>query len=272
MIFAMAGVAYASLGDVSPDGLTGLWRFESALGDGTATMAATIGTDMVNPYAPSNGVAYLGPWTMIGVPGNAGLYADGGVAQMRSNNEFQVFHGISPNGGGSYVNEYTIAMDYCQTSGLTSWNSLYQTASGAHDNDGDLFTDGSGHIGIGAIGYSTATYDVSTWHRIVLSVDTSSFYRVYVDGTMFLDGALNDVDGRFSLNNNFWLLADDSWEDQWGLLGMVATWDHALTTSEVAGMGGWIGTATTPTPLVIPEPATIALLGMGLALLRRKRS
>jgi hypothetical protein len=163
-------------------------------------------------------------------------------------------------------------MDYCQTSGSGGWNSLYQTAAGAHDNDGDLWTDGAGHIGVGDTGYSELTYNTMAWHRIVLSVDNSSFFDVYVDGVLFLHAAGQGVDGRFSLNDNFYLLTDDSWEDQWGLLGTVATWDHALTSAEVAGMGGWIGTATTPTPLVfVPEPATMAILALGGLLLRRKK-
>ena len=48
-----------------------------------------------------------------------------------------------------------------------------------------------------------------------------------------------------------------------GLVGTVATWDHALTEAEVAGMGGWIGGASTPTPLMIPEPSAISLLVLG---------
>lgn len=262
LVLAAAPVATAAIGDVSAVGLTGLWRFQ----DSANKLTATIGTDLTTSD-PGNSAFFLGPWTVI----NPGL-SDGGVVQERSWDYLTCYHGISPNGGGSYVNEYTIAMDYTQTSGLTTWNSLYQTAAGAHDNDGDLWTDGAGHIGVGVTGYSTLTYDASKWHRIVLSVDNANFFRVYVDGTLFLDAPGQGIDGRFSLNNNFHLFADDSWEDQWGLVGTVATWSRALSGTEIADMGGWIGGAAEPTPLnIVPEPATLAMLAVGSLLALRKR-
>lgn len=266
LVLAVAGIAEA--GDV-PVGLTGLWRFQ----DSANKLKATYGVDLTTS-ATGNSGWFSGPWTMIGVPGNAGYYADGGVVQERSWDYLTVNPGFTANGGGSYVNEYTVAIDYVQTSGATAYNSLFQTSWGGNDSDGDLFTDGAGHIGIGAVGYSTLTYDPSSWHRIVWSIDNGSFFRVYVDGTLFLDGAGQAVDDRFSLYpDRFNLFADDSWEDQWGLVGTVATWGRALTGDEIAGMGGWIGGAAEPTPLMIPEPSTISFLILGglFGLMRRIR-
>ena len=217
---------------------------------------------------------------MIGVPGNAGLYADGGVVQERQYDYLTVTHGIAPNGGGSYVNNYTVAIDYVQTSEVGLWNgdyynSLFQTATG-NGNDGEIFIKGpsraSSVIGVGDTGYSSLTFDASKWHRIVWSVDNSSFFRVYVDGTLYLDAPGQGVDGRFSLDPSFLLFADNDGEDAWGLVGTAITWDRALSSTEIAGMGGWIGNATEPTPLVIPEPAALSLAALGgLMLLRRFR-
>ena len=260
-VLAVAGIANAAN---VPPGVTGLWRFQ----DSANKLTATIGVDLTTSAA-GNSAWMPGPWTVI----EPGL-SDGGVVQERSWDYLTVNPSFTANGGGSYVNEYTVAVDYVQTSGLTSWNSLFQTSWGGNDSDGDLFTDGAGHIGIGAAGYSTLTYDASTWHRIVWSIDNGSFFRVYVDGTLFLDGTPQDVDGRFSLYpDRFNLFADESWEDQWGLVGTAATWNRALSSDEVAGMGGWIGGAAEPTPLMIPEPATLGLLALGgLTLLRRRRA
>ena len=202
--------------------------------------------------------------------------SDNGVVQETSWNYLTVTHNIAPNGGGSYVNEYTVAVDYLQTSdgkldGSTYYNSLFQTNQ-SNGNDGDLFIKGPDRansvIGTSATGYSTATFDSSQWHRIVWSVDNGNFFKVYVDGTLFLDGTAQDVDGRFSLDPTFLLFADNDWEDAWGLVATAAVWDHALTGAEIAGMG------STTTVLTVPEPATMSLLlvvGGLLGLVRRNR-
>jgi hypothetical protein len=269
IVLGFAILAAASIAGAQnvPSGLTGLWRFQNSANYG----AATLGSDIT--FSTTYGALFSGPWTEIGIDSWHTMYADGSVFQESSWNYMSVNPNFTANGGGSYVNQYTIAIDYAQTQ--TGWNSLFQTAYGGNDNDGDLWIAPDGTIGVGDTGYSTLTFDPSTWHRIVWSVDNGNFFRVYVDGALFLDGTPQEVDGRYSLyTDRFNLFADDSWEDMWGLVGTVATWNRALTTTEVAGMGGWIDGAATPTPLIlaVPEPTTLSLLGLGcLVLLRRIR-
>lgn len=264
-VLAVAGVAVA--GNVPP-GVTGLWRFQSS----ADKLKATVGNDLVNSN-PDNAGWMVGPWTVI----EPGL-SDNGIIQDRSWDHLTVNPGFVANGGGSYVNQYTIAMDVKPDPG---WNSLFQTANTGNGNDGDLWinaaTQTAATIGVGGnegVGYSAMTFDATKWHRIVLSVDNGNFFRVFVDGTPFIDAPGRPIDGRFSLYpDHFHLFADDNWEDAWLLCGMVATWNRALTNAEVAGMGGWIGGAAEPTPIVIPEPATLVLLSLsGLTLLRRRRA
>jgi hypothetical protein len=269
--FLVAGVAGAQ---IIPSGVTGLWRFQNS----ADKLKATIGNDLVNSD-PGNAAWWSGPWTMIGVPGNAGLYADGGIVQDRAWDYLSVYHGIGAAGlgTGAYINKYSILVDFYAGGG--QWNSLYQTAWNGNANDGDLWvnatTTTAATIGVGGIGYSAMTFDASKWHRIVWSVDNGNFFKVYVDGTLFLDGAGQTVDGRWSLElDRFNLFADDSWEDAWCFGGTVAVWDRPLTGDEVAGMGGWIGDSATPTELtMVPEPTTLSLLAMGalLGLIRRIR-
>lgn len=237
-----------------PAGVTGLWRFQ----DSANKLKATIGTDLVNSN-PDNAVFWLGPWTDLGVESWHTKYSDGGIIQDRSFDYLTVFHGIGAEGKGSgnYINKYTIAVDFFAGSG---WNSLYQTAFNGNANDGDLWVDAStptsAVIGVSGIGYSTATFDATKWHRIVWSVDNGNFFRVYVDGVLFLDGPGQTIDGRWSLElDRFNLFADDNWEDAWCFAGTVAVWNRPLTDPEIAGMGGWIGAAASPTPLLFPSQA-----------------
>lgn len=224
-----------------PSGLTGLWRFQNS----ADKLKATVGFDATNSVA-GNAAWLTGPWTVI----DPGL-SDGGIVQDQSNEYLTVNPAFAANGGGSYVNEYTIAWDVKPDQ---NWNSLYQTALNGRDNDADLWINASTQtaatIGVGDVGYSASTFDATKWHRIVLSVANGSFFRVFVDGTLMLDGAGQPVDGRFSLYpDRIHLFADDNWEDAWILVGTVATWNRALTNEEVAAMGGWIGGAAEPTPL-----------------------
>ncbi|MDM8005047.1 MAG: hypothetical protein QUV05_02695 [Phycisphaerae bacterium] len=268
-LLVAAGIANAAN---VPAGVTGLWRFQTEADKLTATM----GVDLTTSNA-GNSAWFSGPWTVIEPE-----LSDGGVVQERSWDYLTVNPSFVANGGGSYVNQYTVAVDYVQTSDGGWWegeqyNSLFQTSWDGNENDGDLFIKGPDRansvIGTGDTGYSTLTYGASKWHRIVWSVDNSSFFRVYVDGVLFLDAPGQGVDGRFSLYpDRFNLFADNSWEDAWGLVGTVATWNRALSSEEIAPMGGWIDGAATPTKLVIPEPATLALLLSGLPLLRRRRA
>lgn len=260
IILILTGLAVVSIAHAQniPSGVTGLWRFQAS----TNKFAATIGTDMTSSHV-DNSAWFSVPWTVID-PG----YSDGGGIQERSFDYITATHGVAPNGGGTYVNEYTVSIDYIQTSGIGSWNSLFQTAGGGNDNDGDLWTNPSGQIGVGDTGYSTLTYDPALWHRITWSIDNGNFFRVYVDGTLFLDAAGQAVDGRFSLNPDFHLFADNDWEDQWGIVSTVMVWDHALTSPEVAAMGD-----TSTALSFVPEPTTFSLAALGglMLLLRRNR-
>lgn len=264
-----SGVIAAQAANV-PTGLTGLWLFQTS----DTRFDGTIGGSITTSH-PDNGTWMTGPWVEIGTDGNPGLYSGNGVIQDRSWDYLTVPTGIAPNGGGSYVNNYTILIDYNQTQSQ-EYNSLFQTAGDAHANDGDLWIKqgtGGSSIGSAQLGYSALTFDPSTWHRIVWSVQNDSFFRVYIDGTLFLDSGAQGVDGRYSLNPTFYLFADNDWEDAWGLVGTVAVWDHALTGAEITEMGGWVDGAATPTPLtLVPEPTALSFLATGALLLFANRN
>lgn len=222
--------------------LVGLWEFEDS---GNLT-AATIGSDLALTGAD-------------GAVAGSGTPSDLGASQLGVGDYYTVTHGIAPNGGGSYVNEFTILWDVmypADTAG--SWKTFWQTNT-ANSNDGDLFISPTGDIGVAATGYTVNTTSPDTWYRVVVSVDNDAFYRIYVNGNEWLDGAIQPVDGRFSLDPVFLVFADNDGDDALMNLSNLAVWDTALDAGAVGALGG-AGRA-----IAVPEPATLLLAFLGLA-------
>ncbi|OHB53860.1 MAG: hypothetical protein A2Y10_00315 [Planctomycetes bacterium GWF2_41_51] len=271
LVLAISGIAGAAV-NVPVNGLTGLWTF---------------GADWTAPIVgqPLSGVVGNGnqsvPWVEIGTVANGGLYSNGLGAQMFSADTYVTVNpSFAANGGGSYVNEYTIAFDYAQTDGgsVGGVNGLFQSAWDHIGSSAELFnkktSEGNFIIGHDSTGWSTATFNATQWHRYMISVDNGNFFRVYVDGVLLLDGTAQGVDGTYSLYIDRFHLLEGDWNwgnDRWGYISTIATWGRALSTSEIGAMGGWIGGAATPTALIVPEPATLAILALGGLLLRRKK-
>ena len=99
-------------------------------------------------------------------------------------------HGISPNGGGARVNQYTLIMDvYVETAGpgVANLLSIYE-AFGGWDN-GDLFWQDN-NFGEGAGGFNgTGAFTPGTWHRVAIAVDLAAKPPVAVK---FVDGIKQD--------------------------------------------------------------------------------
>jgi hypothetical protein len=280
----MVAAGIVSAGNVPPNGLTGLWRFEDATTQETA-LKATIGVDLQSSNLLYNTFPTGTPWIHMGTDQYPDLYTDNKGVQETSWQYLIVNPSFTPNGGSAdYVNSYTVAIDYRQTQRI-AYNSLFQTAWDGNAGEGDLWIKSVGGdvgdqinatIGAGAVGgYSDLTFDANQLHRIMWSVQNQDvngnggFFRVYVDGTLFLDKPGQLYNDTYALYpDRFNLFADDSWEDAWGEVATVAVWNEALTTPQIAAMGG------VNTPLTIPEPSTLVLVVAGLAtvfVIRRKK-
>lgn len=246
---AVLAVIGSQIGRAVP---VGLWEFENP----AALYAATIGSDLA---LTGTDAAAAGSGTMF----------DTGATQLGVGSFYTVTHGLAANGGGAFVNEFTLLWDimYPQAT-AASWKTLLQT-SVLNANDGDLFirpSDPQGAIGVGDTGYSTNTTGADTWYRVVLSVDNGSHFKVYVDGNEWLNGAGQPVDGRFSLDPVFHILADNDGDDALMNVSNFAIWDSALDANAIAALGG-AGRA-----LGIPEPTSVSLLllsAMGIVSQRR---
>src|ERR1041385_1962779 len=122
---------------INPSALvTGQWDFNGNL-------AATVGQDL--QYFDS-GVATdssFGTTAVLGIPNINGQ--DTTVLHLNPSTVpwggLVMFHGATPNGGGAFVNQYTLVYDLYVPYG--AWRSLLQTGTG-NTSDGDLFINPSG--------------------------------------------------------------------------------------------------------------------------------
>lgn len=197
----------------------GLWQFDNP----ENLTASTIGSDLVE----------VGTHTAV-----AGMTAGDGAVEDPLGSYYICTHGIAPNGGGSYVNNWTLLLDVkIPTSSLGHWISLFQTNT-ANANDGDCFISPTERIGVGDTGYSSNTLQAQTWKRIVIAVSNQNFYRIFVDGSKWLEGTPQPLDGRFSLDPMLLLFADENGEDDPIHCTSTAVWGQALTDQQISSLGG----------------------------------
>jgi len=148
-------------------------------------------------------------------------------------------HGIAPNGGGTTVNEYSLQIDFAvPETGI--WHTFFQTDI-TNTSDGDLFTNTSNSIGVAEAGYSAKTVTANTWYRMIVSVKNGEFFKIYVDGALWLDGTGRDIDGRFGLLSSLLLFADNDGDDGTIQCSEAGIWDVALTAEEALSLGGATG-------------------------------
>ena len=174
---------------------------------------------------------------------------------------------FTPNGGGSYINNYTLLYDIkCPlTSGYSSLLQTNQTNS----NDGDIFTKSNGAIGVGDTGYApSGTIEADTWTRIVIRVKNGSLYEIWKDGTKVLDGNAQEVDGRFGIERVFHLFRDNDNEEETIAVSKFVFYDDTLTEEEIEALGGVQKTAAIVGQWDFndSDDLTVATIGQALSL------
>lgn len=244
--------------------LTGLWEFN----DGGNLGQATVGNNLTFAGAAP------GTWSASLQDDQAdSLTGVITTAAAVSGNQIVANHGISPNGGGAYVNQYSILFDVFSPAGSrSSWRTLFQTNTG-NANDGEYFIrNNDGKIGVGEIGYSALAPDATSWSRLVLTFSLAgsgaSDVRAYLDGSLYHTHTLTGgLDGRFALDPTVLLLSDNDGDNAPLNVGAIAIYDGALSPAEVAALGA-AGAA-----IPVPEPG-ISLMGLvavaGMAIRRRR--
>ncbi len=214
LLLTLAGVVLAQNPPV------GQWKFD----DPANLMKAVTGTDLVATGSP---VDTDGP----GIQNEAVLIPVGSYMTMT--------HGIPANGGGSYLNEWSLLIDF-KIPALGSWYTFFQTNT-ANSNDGDCFIKPTGEIGVGSTGYATQTIEAETWYRLVISVKNGDHFNYYLDGKLLHEGGPMDIDGRFGLDPVLLMFADNDGDDAEMACAEIAMWDYPLSAEEARSLGGYHG-------------------------------
>ena len=167
----------------------------------------------------------------------SGPQTGNGAVLIGPGSYYKMKHLISANGNSSMVNEYTLQYDF-KIPDYNNWHCFFQTNVNNTD-DGDLFINKSGNIGVAAVGYSGYTIIPNEWYRLVVSVKNGSFFNIYLDGKLLLSGNIQNIDQRFALENTLLLFADNDSEDDYIYCSELAVWGQALTAEQVNELGGF---------------------------------
>jgi len=189
-----------------------------------------------------------------------GPQAGSGAVKIGVGSYYKMSHAMLPNGGGSFINEYSIQIDFTIPA-IDGWRCFFQI-SPANNNDGDCFINTAGNIGTASTGYSAYAVKANEWYRMVISVKNGAQYNFYLDGQLLKSGTVQPVDGRFALDSLLLLFADNDGEDKDIVCSEVGIWDKTLTENEVKSLGGFghqVSAPATTQLILIPylqEPMT----------------
>ena len=153
-----------------------------------------------------------------------------------------MFHGITPNGGGTKVNQYTLIYDVMIAPAGPGAASMIQIDDLNNTSDGDLFWQGN-NFGQGANGYNgTSIFTPDSWHRVVISVDLTTNPGViskFVDGVKQDDWKPGDrLDGRRALQDYAILFADgDQDERRVWYVNSIQVREGKMSDAEVVSLG-----------------------------------
>jgi autotransporter-associated beta strand protein/YVTN family beta-propeller protein len=178
--------------------VTGQWDF------GGGNLQATVGEDL----------EYLGDTT--NVTSFPSMNINGQITRVMafgSNSITQGFymrHGAKPNGGGHFVNQYTLLLDLMYPAASSGqWRALFQTDPFNHaGNDADFYVGDSSAApdanGLGADGQFNGSLAPDTWYRVAFAVDLKAAagqqLTKYVNGSLVGSQSLSGgVDGRYAL-------------------------------------------------------------------------
>jgi autotransporter-associated beta strand protein/YVTN family beta-propeller protein len=239
--------------------VTGQWDFN--WGD----LRATVGEDLECLGDTTNLTTFV-PMNINGQVTRAMAFGSNSLAQG-----FYMRHGAKANGGGHFVNQYTLVMDIMYPAASSGqWRALFQTDPfNQAGNDAEFYL-GNGSAtpsanGLGTEGQFDGSVTPDTWHRIAFAVDLTAPAGQQLN--KFLDGALvgsqslsGGVDGRYALGPTALLFTSGlSGFTQPGFVSSIQFVNGALIPSAIAALGG-------PTAAKLPPgKAALQLVGVSRA-------
>ncbi len=248
---ALMAVACLS-GSARAQSVTGHWDFDA--GDLRATVGRA-GSYYLVPTPPAGNTASrtsFGTTTSFGIPDIGGTPANVMRFDVLSGVEgYAMFPEIDANGGGAYVNQYTVIYDILYPSTSSNAFISFLQTNECNSNDQDLagrFDSATSSWGIGISGSYAGQIMQNTWHRVAFSVDLANAagptLDKYIDGVLVGSQILGSgLDGRWSLFTRAdalptLLLADNDGDVDQGYVNSIQIRDRALSAVEVAALGG----------------------------------
>lgn len=240
------------------------WNFAAgdlspALGNGILTYADGTVTSNLTTFGVTDGVSvpHIGgrPASYLHAPAFTG-----------AGNGYQVtFTASGPNGGGTFINQYTMIFDFLLP-GTVGWLPFFNT-NPANANDADFYVNATGALGIGAIGYSASgLVSANTWHRVAFVADlAAATVAYYLDGQPVFSGSASP-DGRHSLYSNLdagpdLLLFNEGdgsgvYTHEFYLSSFCFT-DRTMSAAEILALGG-----PRARGILVPPPARQLSIGL----------
>lgn len=218
--------------------VTGQWDFEQ--GD----LRATVGSDL-EYVGDTAGITSFPVVNVSGQSASVMAFSANSVSQG-----FYMRHGAKPNGGGLFVNQYTLIMDVMYPAASSDlWRALFSTDPFNAPGGDTLFVGDNSTLptanGLGADGEFQGAIQSDTWYRIAFVVDltkSSGQLSKYINGTLVAAQTLvTGVDGPFSLGPSALLFtapAGSGALTQPGLVGSVQFFNGALPNYALAALGG----------------------------------
>ena len=220
-----------ALGEKPPK-VTGQWDFSDGL-------KATIGADLIFNDSVSESDTEFGTTTSFSIPDINGEPADVMFVPEDTEVGYKLMHGIAPNGGGLFVNRYTLIMDVMQVGGGGA-SAIIQASPKKNPGDATFFWQG-GNMGQGGGGYNgDGLFTPDEWHRIGFAVDLADEKVItkWVDGVRQDEWVPQSKDHiRRAMEQEVILFYDVDERSPW-YVNSIQFLDGKLSDEEMEALGG----------------------------------